>query len=315
MSELTRHPPITLHLGAHRTGTASLQHLLATNADPLRDQGVVVWGPERTRSKLMAGVMGDPGRAGGRPDAKAARSAGRVSLRRSDLARDDVARLIISDANLLGGLRENVLLGRLYPSVQARLRRLRGAVPGVDRIWISIRSPDTWWASAFAFQMNRGFAPPDRATLEAVMRGRRTWRRVIEDVAAAFPEAELTVWSSEDWADDLGLLFALLTGVVPDGAKMPVLNATPSVMALRARLWEEGWVGTLPGLGDRYAPFDPDARADLRAIHAEDVAWLRGGAGGIATYHDPGARPAPRPEKGLRDERCRPSSPQMGTAG
>ncbi|MEM7642776.1 MAG: hypothetical protein AAF366_09630 [Pseudomonadota bacterium] len=315
MSRLTRHPPITLHLGAHRTASSTLQRLLERNADRLAAQGVAVWTPQRTRSGLLTGVMGDPGRVGGRRDEQAQRAAGRVSMLRADMTNAGIDRLVVSDENMLGGLRENILLGRLYPSVSARMHRLIQALPGVNRICLSVRSPDTWWASAFAFLMTRGFAPPDGATIEAVLRARRGWRHVIEDIAAACPDAALDVWSFEERGKDPAGVYELLTGQVPSRSGVPVLNAAPTLAALRARLADEGWIGTLPGLGDSYAPFDPDARAGLRAAFAEDLAWLRDGADGIARYHGAGTTAMPRLGKGPRHERFRRSAQQMGTAG
>ncbi|MEM7487704.1 MAG: hypothetical protein AAF390_01130 [Pseudomonadota bacterium] len=315
MSRLTRHPPITLHLGAHRTATTSLQRLMMRNAGDLRERGVVVWGPRQTRSGLLTGVLGDPGRVRLRRDVQAYRAAGRVALLRSDMTRAGIERLVISDENMLGGLRENLLLGRLYPSVSARLHRLAGALRGVERVCLSIRSPDAWWTSAFAFLMMRGFPPPEAATIDAILRARRTWRHVIEDVAAAFPEATLDVWTFEERASDPGGLHALLTGHAPARSGVPLVNASPSVGDLRDRLRDDGWTGELPAAGDGYAPFDADARIRLREVYAEDLDWLRDGADGIACYQGPGSEPVPRPSTGGRHEGFRPTSPPMGAAG
>ena len=314
MPHLTRQPPVTLHLGAHRTGTSTLQRLLSLNAAMLRAGGVAVWGPERTRDGLFAGVMGDPGNATARRDVQAHRAAGRIAMLRSELARDGIGRLVVSDENALGGLRENLLLGRLYPSVGPRLRRVSAALPGIDRVVLSIRSPDMWWASAFAFLMTRGFAPPDAVTIEAILRARRGWRQVIEDVAEALPGAALTVWTHETMASRPDAAFVGLAGLAPARRHAPLLGMSPPLAALQARLRDEGCMDVLPQVGGHYAPFDPDARAMLRDLYHDDLAWLRDGADGRVDtqIQAPAERPSrdrrPRYGAGRRQE-------QMGAAG
>ncbi|TFL16704.1 hypothetical protein [Jannaschia formosa] len=314
---LTRVPPITLHLGAHRTGTKSLQALLEREAEALAARGMAVWPPRKTRSGLMTGLVGDPGRPDPAREIRAHRAAGRIAMRRDALAADGITRLLISDENMLGSLRENLLLARLYPTVGPRLARLASALPGVDHVCLSVRAPDTWWGSAFAFLMGRGFAPPDRATLDAVLRARRGWRHVVEDIARAVPQARLTVWTHEEMAARPAAGFALLTGAPPAGdGPAPHLMAAPTLDALRARLRDEGCMTDLPGVGGVYAPFDPDDRAALRAAHAEDLAWLRAGADGLADFvtRRPEEAP-PRDRKGRTDVRARRPEGEMDAAG
>ncbi|WGH78047.1 hypothetical protein [Jannaschia ovalis] len=286
MPHLTRDPPVTLHLGAHRTATSSLQHLLERDAAPLARAGVAVWTPRRTRAGLLTGVLGDPGRQAASRDRAAHRAAGRVAMLRSEMAALGLTRLVLSEENALGGLRENLLMARLYPSAAPRLERLARAVPGIDRVCLAIRSPAAWWTSAFAFLMTRGFAPPDRATLEAIASARRGWRQVIEDVARVFPGAEVAVWEFEGIGQKPVEAFAALTGRPPRPGPVRPLNAALPLGALRARLRAEGCMTPLPERGGRYAPFPPDLGAALDARHAAEVTWLRDGADGLATYID-----------------------------
>lgn len=317
MPQLTRTPPITLHLGAHRTGTTALQHLLARNATFLTARGVTVWGPARTRDGLLSGVVGDPGRANSNRNVMAHRAAGRVAMLRNELAAAGMRRLVVSDENLLGGLRENLLLGRLYPSAGARVARVAMALPGVDHVALSIRSPDAWWTSVFAHLMTRGFAPPDRATLDAILRARRGWRDVIADVAAALPGARLTVWTHEHMAARPEVAAADLTGERPQMRAGLRRNASPVCGDLQARLMDEGVMTMLPQVGGHYAPFTPDERAVLRGHYDADLAWLRAGADGLIDLNQ---YDTPTPAEGpFRDRRPRHGQnrrqDQMGAAG
>ncbi|KIT16088.1 hypothetical protein [Jannaschia aquimarina] len=282
-----------LHIGAHRTATSTLQRLISRNAGALASSGVAVWTPDRTRGGLLAGVMGDPGRRDPRRDLLAHRSAGRVAMHRSRLAGQGIHRLIVSDENMLGGLRENLALARLYPSAGARMARVAQAIPEVTQVHMSIRSPDTWWTSVFAFLMTRGFGPPDRATLDAILRGRRSWRHVIEDAAAALPRARISVASYEEWGHRPAEIFDAMTGLPPEHGGAAIVNATPPVALLQQRLHDEGSDDVLPVLGASYAPFGPDDRAALRAAYADDLAWLRDGADGLAEFRTRAARTAP----------------------
>ncbi|WP_371155011.1 hypothetical protein [Jannaschia sp. 2305UL9-9] len=313
---LTHAPPITLHLGAHRTGTTSLQSLLEAHAVPLQQAGVAVWTPDVTRSGMMTGLLGDPGRRPRARDTVANRAAAKVSMRRGLMAQGGVSRLVISDQAVLGGLRENLLLGRLYPSAGARLSRFAQAVPGIDQICLAIRSPDAWWASAVSQLIMRGFAPLDTGTRLAILRSRRGWRNVIEDLAKAAPHARIVVWTHEELAARPADAFALLTGEDAERAAGPATNVAPGLAALRARLADEDCAVELPGVGDTYAPFTPDERAALRAAHARDLTWLREGADGLATFAT--RRPADaaaRDRKGTGYVRHRHTQSALDTAG
>ncbi|MEL6586293.1 MAG: hypothetical protein AAFQ50_06455, partial [Pseudomonadota bacterium] len=110
------------------------------------------------------------------------------------------------------------------------------------------------------------------------------WRHVITDVAAAFPRADLCVWTHEETGIRPDAAYATLTGADDTASDVPVLNARLSLGALRQRLRDDGLVTSLPGVGDSYAPFAPDERAVLRDAYADDLAWLRDGADGLATF-------------------------------
>ncbi|WP_179381200.1 hypothetical protein [Jannaschia marina] len=317
MPHLTSLPPVTLHLGAHRTGATSLQHLLTRNLGWLASRGIAYWGPRRTRDGVMSGVIGDPGRVETGRDIRAHRAAGRIAMLRSEMQAEGTARLLISDQALLGSLRENLLLGRLYPTARARLARLAAAMPGIDHVALAIRSPDAWWTSVFADLMTRGFAPPDRATIEAVLGARRGWRDVIEDVAEALPGARLTVWMHEDRAAHPERALMELTDLLPEHRGAPRLRRAPTCAALQDRLRQEGCMTQLPEVGGLYAPFTPDERAHLRSRYDADLAWLRAGADGLIAPEDNDIRP---PSEGpFRDRRPRHGQDRrqdpMGAAG
>lgn len=294
-------PRIVLHLGAHRTAVGATQSLLERERATLAASGVAAWTPRRGRRGALARVAGDPGTGGGRLSEEASRRmAGRIALRRAGLAAEGIETLVVSDAGVMGDLRENVLLARLYPSVAPRLHRVAEIMPGIACVALAIRSPDEWWTSAFATLIARGFAPPSAEAVAAVARSDRGWRRVVEDIAAALPGAAITVWDHCELGAGPSRAVRLLTGCRATTAPAPYLNAAPDIVALRARLAADGWPGELPGLGRAYAPFDPDTRAAMRAAHAEDLAWLHAGADGLAQFATTAPGPVRRDRKGPR---------------
>lgn len=313
MPHMTRTPPVTLHLGAHRTGTRSLQRMMAAEAADLAARGIAAWGPSRLRGGLLAGILGDPGRQGGQRDVRAYRSAGRIAMLRDALEHDGITRLVLSDANMLGSTRENVLLARLYPSVRGRAERLRSALPGVDRVVVTIREQGDWWTSVFAAQIAEGYPPPDPATLEAVSRSRRRWRDVIEELADGFPQAEILVRCHDAEGSGMARLHADLAGLPPRDGPEPRLARAPSAADLRGRLADGGGPGALPLRDGRFAPFDARQRAAMAGRYEQDLDWLRHGADGLVDPQDaPDAGPIR--DRGARDGTSRRQS-HMGAAG
>ena len=59
---LRRLMDVILHVGAHRTGTTSLQAFLERNRQLLNDNGIAVWTPRWTRSALFSGLYRAPHR-------------------------------------------------------------------------------------------------------------------------------------------------------------------------------------------------------------------------------------------------------------
>ncbi|MEM9795619.1 MAG: hypothetical protein AAF919_03960 [Pseudomonadota bacterium] len=255
----TLHPPVTLHLGAHQTGAASLARAL-TKA-PLAEAGIALWTPDRIRGGVLTGVTGDPGRRDPHRDVAAHRTAGRVALLRRGMALSGIERLILTDPALLGSLRENLTLGQLYPTAGARLARLQGALPGIDRICLAIRAPGLWWRDALAHLAGRGFAPPLPEIIAGLARTRRGWQQVIEDLAEQAPEARIHVWAQEEAAPRDAV--AIVTGG----------------LVAQSNLVEVPRGSSAGGM-----PFTAAQCAALQDRYAADLDWLRAGADGLATF-------------------------------
>jgi len=158
---------ICLHLGAHRTGSTSLQVFMNANRKAFLKDRTTFWGPGRTRSGLFAGLIRDPRRLTPADRALGQRSLGRIRMEMSRAALNGNDRLVISEENILGTLSQNFGQCQLYPQAADRLARFAPAFGGQGlRIGLAIRSYDTHWASALAFGAKAGRALPNPQMLD-----------------------------------------------------------------------------------------------------------------------------------------------------
>ncbi len=283
-----------MHIGAHRTGTTTFQRFLTANRGHLRRQGIAIWTPDRTRGGLFRGLMRPPPRVTPEDDRLAARSRGRIAIEIARLQQKGVHTLIVSEENMIGGMPNNLVTERLYPFAAERLGRMaRAFAPHPVRVGLGIRSYDRHWGSMLSYCVKQGYGVPDADSLQAIATQPVRWMRVIRQAAAAFPQAKLVVWPFEAL---IGLPEAQLAALVgrrvegPFRARREWHNASPSVPDLRAlAAAQAGGGAALAHMGTdlgRWHPFNDAQTALMRAAYAQDLAWLRGGADGLATYFD-----------------------------
>ncbi|MHA6324162.1 hypothetical protein [Roseivivax sp. CAU 1753] len=271
---------IILHLGAHRSASTSFQRYMRAVADDLLAGGTGFWGPCRTRKGLFHRI-----------DTREAqdRDRGRVQLALRRAADRGLARLVISDENMIGTARRNIAKGELYPDIGERLARYRAAFGPVARAHLQIRSLDLYWASALAYSLPRGMPLPRPDGLIHVAQTARGWRGVIEDVASALPDTRITVTPFERFATQPDRLLAAMadTPKAPRDADGLWINRSPDMATLRQVLEARGELALSLGQGEgRWMPFLPEHAAMLRETYQDDIYWLRAGAMGLARYED-----------------------------
>lgn len=282
---------VILHLGAHRTGTTSLQRFLEDNRDNLNGIGTEFWGPNRTRSGLFSGMVKKPSKLTNEAIIRGQRSTGLIRMELDRLEKSSVKSLIVSEENMIGSMGYNLANAQLYLDAPERLKRFSGAFEGhCKRVCVSIRSYDKYWASVLAFTIQRGRRMPKPADLDRLVTQPRRWRDLIGDVAAAFPSAEVMVWPFEAMVGQIDQQLALIN----DGRVPPYMrggndwhNASPGGAKLRQILIDRGnqrQASAMPKDYSRWQPFDTHHIAAFQAQYDEDIAWLRSGADGIATY-------------------------------
>lgn len=283
---------VILHLGAHRSGTTTFQQLLQRNAATLRDAGLESWTPDRTRAGLLAGLVQRPEEVTPGIETRARRSSGIVRIEVERLAKAGRRKLLISEENLIGAVRNNLREALLYPKLSVRLARLGPALSDhVTTIGLSIRSQDAFWASSIAFGVAQGHAVPGPGKLDQIVDQPRRWRDVVGDIADAFPKARIVVWPFERLggqpeaqlavlSDGIRLTYAL-NGIRDWHNPSPRLDKLRRVLTLRG---EAEVAARLPAGDGRWNPFSEDQRLALRTQYHADLTWLQSGASGLARF-------------------------------
>lgn len=274
---------ITVHVGVHRTGSASLHHWLEWQRDALSARGVALWLPGPRQAAALAEADG-PEADRGAP-ARVVASIGR-------LERAGVSRLVVSSPALSGSGRACLIKPRLFPDFSANMTALSQTMgPKVTRLCMAIRSYEGFWGSLLTSSVMGGGGLPDNATLDRIVTQPRRWRTIVDEAAAAFPQADIVVWPFERLVARPDRQIDLLTGRTMKGpgqpGTTPWFGRSPDRDELRHRLRERGGDWQAIPMGDgRWMPFDISQIATMRDQYSADLAWLRAGAGGLATLDE-----------------------------
>lgn len=302
---------VILHIGAHRTGTTTLQRFLQANHARLADQLIASWGPDRTRRGLFSGLIKAPHRITPDVTARATRATGLIRVEIERLSAQGFEHLIVSEENIIGSMENNLFTRHLYPHARFRVGRFVPAFGDTcRRIVLGIRSYDRHWASSLGYLVKAGYGLPARDHVAQLALQPVRWRQIIRQVAEVFPDAELVVWPFEAMVAVPEQQLAVLSGRNVPGPFQGARdwhNTGPGRDHLRALLAEMGDMkgrDRIPPGAGAWQPFTQTETAHLRALYAEDIAWLRAGADGLATYFEgpPDRTGAIGPRRGLKDD-------------
>jgi len=271
---------VILHIGAHRTGTSSLQMALQQNKHNLMKNDVVWWGPKDTRGGVFSGMLRQARPRDRQRDKMIARNRGVIAIELERMQTRGAKTLLVSEENILGAMMENLRTGLLYPGLEGRLQPFAEAFHGkLARIGMAIRPYGDYWSSVLGYGIRTGRMAPDEGALDRLVTQPRHWRRVVADVARAFPGVEVTVWEFDRLIGRPQAQYRLLTGgrgwIAPMAEKR---NASPGRAVLREMLLERGQTAAAaaiaPGDG-RYAPFGAHHLEAFAGQYQADLDWLR----------------------------------------
>ena len=274
---------VILHIGAHRTGTTSLQSYLQAHRAALLAQGCLALGPQVLRKGDFQGLF--------RHDARRAA----VALAQCNLNRDldraaeaGLQRLLLSEENLIGHPRKMLASGLLYPDLEPLLRRLGPRMRlRVTRVGLGIRDYAEFWSSLAAFGIHYGVHRPQAGQgdlwCEQCLEGGHGWPDHIATLLRLFPRASVLVWRAEYAAGDPAyVLRHLVRGLHDLPEEAPHLNARRPTAELRAALTAKGALKAAALIeGDHYSPFTPAASARMTARYHDDLARIAGMGGRV----------------------------------
>jgi hypothetical protein len=271
---------VILHIGAHRTGTTSFQRALQQNQHNLTKNGVTTWGPRITRGGRFSGLLRGAECESRETARLVDRNKGIISIEMTRLNKFGQKTLLISEENILGSMRTNLYTTRLYPGLPERLERFALVFGSAcSRIGLTIRPYEEFWASSMAYAIKAGHPVMDQDGHDRLVTQPRSWRNVINDVATAFPKAQITVWEFARLIGRPQAQYRLLVG--KRGRLRPMdsqHNASPGRDALREILMLRGDAGAVqaiaPGSG-QFMPFGAHHVAAFQAQYADDLVWLR----------------------------------------
>ncbi len=287
MAELAEHDRIKLHIGAHRTGTTSLQSALHKHRPNLSARGVGYWGPFAMRAKRFPGIFKDYSVQSLLPerleavDSMVKTNTALLKQRLEYQRQLGHEQIILSEENILGSIEKNTRMAQLYPHAAPRLEvfsRIFG--PYISRISLTIRSYDEYWRSMITYALSHGRALPNPRQLQAFADQPSRWLDVIKDIRIAFPNTDICVMPFEDWIGrpeaHIGAIFGASLGLPAQESQQK--NASKNMAELRADLLAQGDEISAKLIGEADTAYTPFSRAQvtkMQAAYEADLAEIR----------------------------------------
>lgn len=215
-------PTITLHLGAHRTGTTRLQKILDGNNRVLAEHGLVALTPhydgkrgEYTIRNVVNSINRSTNLRAKSPfSLKRFKHTRKARVGFDALCGSSSQKILLSDEVTLGPIFEKPTGRAIYRRAEGNLRALRRFLRNrVASVCLGVRSYETFLVSAYAMDAvrsrNRNHVP-EFANIKTIINFDNGWVELVEVIRDVFPDAPLHVWRFED--NDVNRQLAILLG-------------------------------------------------------------------------------------------------------
>ncbi len=288
---------IRLHVGAHRTGTTTLQRILRENGPFLRKhrvQALTCWGfGDRSEIGLRAvtRMVESASKKRGFIDSLKLRRAKKELSRQIENEKTDV--LVLSDENMLG-LPFSFHDGfSVYPICKRTLSSYAEILPEPpERVHIAVRDYGSFLVSSYAMSAIYGKRTPEFSAIkDALLSLEKRWPDVLLDIEQAFPNAQVTYSIYEESSID-SVLHALLqpeTEISELTRSDVKLNRSPTLQAiavgLKANTKTQKDADRIVAAHASGEPFDPLSEPEklrLREIYFSDLHELERNAQKVA---------------------------------
>ena len=180
---------IILHLGAHKTASTFLQKRLSRSQGRLRRHGISFHGPKSIRPRLAKALGDDPSLS---KREQYARRRDSLAWLIDDEEEAGTRRLVLSEEQFLGSLRDMVLGDDFYSAAQDHMAPISDALGGRPvHVVASIRGYADFLASVYG-QIVRGwrFMPFDGALRGHFLNQHRGWPELVDEIVMRFPTAQ-----------------------------------------------------------------------------------------------------------------------------
>lgn len=276
---------IVLHLGAHKTASTYLQKCLAQSERRVTRARVRFIGPKRLRPLLSDSV-----RRGAGTEIERKRDA--LAWLIDEVEEQGAQRLILSDEQFLGSLRDTVCGREFYADVLSHMSPLAQALGGRPaQVLLATRDYGPFFASAYG-QIIRGwrYLPFDDRMRSRLLDQSRGWSDVIEDIIAVMPKGSQThFWRYEDFKSVEDQCFDLLAGQIGSRVRRLIARPLPGPSQAAIDYLEDRATDGNPPDQDTvhaaleqaakamgHAPFNPwsdEERNYLTARYRHDLIW------------------------------------------
>lgn len=241
---------VVLHLGAHRTGTTSLQRFLKAHEEILNAESVQLFCPPDSRKRpLQLGLLHNE-------------------------------RVLISEENLIGTMEDCLRHAELYPRIRQHLDQHAALFEKVDIVYFSIRDLADWWVSTISFCVNRNQKLPNAETLEKIAQSMRSWTDVLNEIRRSFSGARIIVrefeWKKDNPKQQVSKLTKWSIWNDTTGIK-EIHNSRPATNTIAMNLMERLDFESLEKLhrNIEFQPFNESQIATLRDVYTKDLAAIR----------------------------------------
>ena len=235
---------MALHLGAHKTATTYMQDAMDLSREELRASGIgyvpLMDLRPRVTERLGFGRLGLHG-----------------AVNRLLSEYRGCKRLIISDENIIGGLKPSAKWG-FYPKHRKRLAKLLGKLGRQDfKIYFATRSYDEFISAMYCEYIRHGAFVEAEAYLRNLGEA-FSWAKIVETFVTLIGAENVNLWRYEDFSAAQHEIFATLVDAPADLVQKPA-----------GRVRESLSVAAVQTLASLEPSRDPDeARARARAAAA-----------------------------------------------
>lgn len=304
---MSEHPIFAFHIGAHRTGTTSLQALLDDRRSELNKFHVDALTPPRELKRNDLLTVRDIYRKEYKRQSvlnfqfRTIKAIKRYYFDRArnkilNLSCKNIRRLIISEEDMLGKPIVYNMSSILYPQAKDRLQFIQGLTAGDEvEIFIAIRCYDTFLFSLYLKQLSYSPNIKFNKFREFAKQIKNGWPEVIRNITNELPNASIRVWRHE--AMNLCLRFSQLTNLSSDEVggldhNSQFFNASPTKEAIAAieetsklrklqpadsdTLIKEYAGGTRFNIDDFLSPDEQSLLQNLYGKHLDEINTLPG---------------------------------------